>query len=160
MDIDHAWRHHWGALPRASTMEDRLPLDQYLELPSRVSLQEDDQGVPPSSDNTTQEGSVLTMRQRKKSATSTQPIDYVLVYKNSALDKPFVKDYRERFLTAIQNEKIEIQKEIIEDFVYVKLTVAFDRLCKQATFINLEMPLKDVSSLTLPCVCLAFTNMR
>jgi hypothetical protein len=81
-------------------------------------------------------------------------IDYVIVYENKSIDEITGKKerekhekklkLREKFLKSLKYDDVDVQQEVIGEFVFMKLHVAFRRLCKEADRIKLEMPLQDV----------------
>lgn len=86
-------------------------------------------------------------------------IDYVLVHPHRRLEEHDSKskklDYerhesnRSQFEVACKAEGLRIQKDVVGNMVYTKLHTPFKRLCLEAERINMEMPLKGVSSLPL-----------
>ena len=84
-------------------------------------------------------------------------IDYVLVYEKKALDEvhdaedradlKMRLDYRDRFEECLQIEGIDVQKEVLDENVFLKLHTPFNRLCQEADAMKLELPLKGVSSI-------------
>lgn len=82
-------------------------------------------------------------------------IDWILIYPKKdpeeIHDEDDKQDYqrnldlREKFELAMQDEGLQMQKVILGENVFVKLHTPFERLCKEAERINLEMPLQGVS---------------
>ena len=83
-------------------------------------------------------------------------IDYILVHKRRDLEeikdekkKISVKKHellRQRFVKALKDEGFSVKSVVIDELVFTKLHCPFKRLCKEAEVVNLEMPLKGVSS--------------
>ncbi|XP_030836627.1 anoctamin-4 isoform X1 [Strongylocentrotus purpuratus] len=95
-------------------------------------------------------------RKSHEAKTITKRIDYVLVYKhreeNSFESADDFEEYsrekelRDRFQEAmVTKERLEVQEETVGDHTYVKIHSSFNRLCKEAEDINLEMPLKGAA---------------
>lgn len=82
-------------------------------------------------------------------------IDYVLVHSKKTPDEETDPDekkvlqrrikLRHRFEAALVDEKIEIQADSYGEKDYLKLHVPFERLCKEAEHVKLDMPLHGVS---------------
>ena len=72
-------------------------------------------------------------------------VDYVLLYKDRERDKRKA-ELRDSFREAMEEEGLRIQEERSEELVYVKIFVPFEKLCKEAEKIDLEMPLKGVGT--------------
>lgn len=81
---------------------------------------------------------------------SEQPVDYVLIYNTKGPQT----ELREKFETILQNEELLVQKEIIGNEVFVMICSNFDRLCREAERVKLQMPLKGVSISSVSCSCI------
>ncbi|XP_041454749.1 anoctamin-4-like isoform X2 [Lytechinus variegatus] len=95
-------------------------------------------------------------RKAHETKTISKRIDYILVYKHreehSFDSVEEFEEYnkekvlRDRFQEAmVTKERLEVQEETVGDHTYVKIHCPFNRLCKEAEDINLEMPLKGAA---------------
>ena len=91
----------------------------------------------------------------KKVQIQQRRIDYVLVYEekdkselHSDEDMEAIR-MREKFLDALAQQKLKLQEDKVGNKIYVKIHASFERLCKEAEEVKLEMPLQGVRRLCL-----------
>ncbi len=68
--------------------------------------------------------------------------DYVLVYDEFDFSLAYLRDL---FESALKKEGLELEKEQIDEQIFLKIFVPSSRLAVEAERLKLEMPLKGVS---------------
>ncbi|XP_067945254.1 anoctamin-7-like [Watersipora subatra] len=75
-------------------------------------------------------------------------IDYVILHKipedSNDLKEILNAKRRKRFEKLIEEEGFLLEHEVIDDYDYCKLHCSFQRLCKEAEAVKLELPLKNM----------------
>lgn len=76
-------------------------------------------------------------------STELKQVDYVLVYDHRTQSNDFDK-VRRQFQHSLEEEGLELFEEQLDEVTFVRIFCPFQRLCKEAEAMKLEMNLKGV----------------